>query len=136
LFTKIISFNTLEDLYSLFSFPINSYWQNHYNFDTQSKISNKKLSKKFIDLVILNAIIPVFYAYSNKMGVNEIEKIINIANQIKPEINSITSKFKENKVTVENAFDSQSLLQLKNNYCDKNKCLTCSIGVSILKYNS
>ena len=120
----------------LFNFPINSYWKSHYNFDVESKISNKKLSKNFIDLLILNAIIPVFYAYSLKNGNSSIDKLINLATQIKPEKNTIISKFEEHKVVVANAFDSQSLLQLKKNYCENNKCLSCSVGISILKNNS
>jgi hypothetical protein len=31
------------------------------------------------------------------------------------------------------AFDSQSLIQLKNEYCNKSKCLECRIGIELLK---
>jgi len=33
---------------------------------------------------------------------------------------------------VENAFDSQALLQLKKQYCDEKKCLRCRIGHKVL----
>jgi hypothetical protein len=36
-------------------------------------------------------------------------------------------------VKSENAADSQALLQLKKYYCDKKRCLECSIGFAVLK---
>jgi len=34
---------------------------------------------------------------------------------------------------IENAYDSQALLQLKQSFCDQKKCLTCAIGTDLLK---
>ena len=60
--------------------------------------------------------------------------------QIRPEQNSIINKFKslntENSkalISVKNAFESQSFLQLKNNYCDPQRCLECAVGNVLLK---
>ena len=36
-------------------------------------------------------------------------------------------------ILAENAFQSQSLLQLKKEYCDAKKCLQCAIGTFLLK---
>jgi choline dehydrogenase-like flavoprotein len=36
-------------------------------------------------------------------------------------------------VVSQNAFETQSLLQLKNEYCNKSRCLECAIGMELLK---
>ena len=36
-------------------------------------------------------------------------------------------------LVVENAGDSQALIQLKKEYCDKKECLRCRIGYEYLK---
>ncbi|WP_233603855.1 MULTISPECIES: hypothetical protein [unclassified Pedobacter] len=49
------------------------------------------------------------------------------------EENAIKSKFLAAGVQIESAFASQGILQLKKQYCDQKKCLTCGIGIKILK---
>jgi len=53
---------------------------------------------------------------------------------MKPEKNSIISKFSDFGVAAKNALDTQALLELKNNYCAPKRCLECAIGSSILKW--
>mgnify|MGYP003981434157 FL=1 len=53
---------------------------------------------------------------------------------LKPEKNTIISKFSALKIEAKNAFESQALLELKNNYCESKRCLDCAIGSQLLKY--
>ena len=52
--------------------------------------------------------------------------------QIPSEKNSILEKFLKLKTLSSSALESQALIQLKNEYCDKNRCLQCAIGNEIL----
>ncbi len=132
LFSKIIESNKLGDFYDLFKVEMNAFWQTHYNFESVSKKSPKRLTKSFIDLLIINTIIPLKFMYHKGRGeVNE-ETYLEILRQIKSEKNSIISKFTELKVSSESAFDSQALLELKNNYCALKRCLECAIGKNVL----
>ena len=36
------------------------------------------------------------------------------------------------KIPVNSTLDSQSLIQLKTNYCDLKKCLNCNVGYALL----
>ncbi len=67
------------------------------------------------------------------MGKESSEESINMLREIRPEKNVITDKFKYYKVPVETAYDSQALLQLKNNYCDHKRCMQCSLGLELIK---
>ena len=133
LFSKIIDINKLEDFYTVFNIETNEYWQTHYQLDKESVKKKKKLSKSFIDLIIINTIIPIQFAYSNSLGKEISETIIETMFEIKPEKNAIIDKFNRFKIPSKNAFDTQSLLQLKNEYCNTGKCLRCSIGIQLLK---
>jgi hypothetical protein len=42
-------------------------------------------------------------------------------------------KFSSFGIKLKSAFESQSLLQLKNEYCNKRRCLECAIGMELLK---
>lgn len=133
LFSKIISLNKLTDFYSLFEVETGSYWQTHYQLDKESVKKKKKLSKSFIDLIIINSIIPIQFAYAKSIGKEISETLLETMFEMQPERNTIIEKFNRFKIQSKNAFDSQSLLQLKNEYCNANKCLQCSIGIQLLK---
>jgi hypothetical protein len=49
------------------------------------------------------------------------------------EQNNITEDFVTLGLKINNAFESQALLELKNNYCNYKKCLQCGVGNKILK---
>ena len=99
---------------------------------SESKKSVKILTKSFIDLLIINTIIPLKFVYEQARGeVNE-ESLLKLIQQLHPEKNSIINKFDELKIKAKNAFESQALLELKNNYCQNKKCLSCNVGNFIL----
>ena len=133
LFSLLMKTQKLSDFYDLFSIEVHDFWKTHYTFETNSKKSAKKLSKSFIDLLLINTIIPLKFQYLKERGEVDEENILNLIQQIKPEKNSIISKFSELKITSKNAFETQSLLELKNNYCKPKRCLECAIGNYLLK---
>jgi hypothetical protein len=140
LFSKIIAANTLDDFYTLFDFEISPYWRGHYNFASNSTKSSKRLTKSFIDLLLINTIIPLKFTYLKHIGRLEMEEFIQLAKEISPENNGIITVFKSlpfneagSKINIENAFESQAYLQLKNTYCDMQNCLQCAFGNALLK---
>jgi hypothetical protein len=133
LFSKISDLNSLEAIYEIFSISVAPYWQTHYQFDKESPNKKKALSQSFLDLIVLNTIIPLQFAYAESQGKEVSEDLINILNDVEPEKNSIIDKFSSFGLKPKNAFETQSLLQLKNEYCNKSKCLDCAIGMELLK---
>jgi hypothetical protein len=91
------------------------------------------LSKSFIDLVIINTIIPIRFAYANANGKEISETLTDLLSNIPSEKNSIIEKFTTFGIKSKNAFQSQSLLELKNEYCNHKKCLQCAVGLELLK---
>jgi hypothetical protein len=136
LFSNVTTLTSVEAIYNLFQVSVSTYWQTHYQFDKVSPKKKKALSKSFVDLIILNTIIPLQFAYAKSQGKEVSEDLINVLNDIDPEKNSIIEKFNSFGIKSKNAFESQSLLQLKNEYCNKSRCLECAIGMELLKNNS
>jgi hypothetical protein len=135
LFSKIIAINSLASIYALFKVSALDYWQEHYQFDKKSPFKKKMLSKSFIDLIVINTIVPILFAFAKSQGKEISENIMELVNEIAPERNVIVDKFSSFGIKSTNAFETQSLLQLKNEYCNKSKCLECAIGMELLKNN-
>lgn len=133
LFSKITDLNSVESCYDLFQIASSKYWENHYQFDKESPKKKKTLSKAFVDLLIINTIIPIQFAYAKSIGKEISENLIQLIMDVRPEKNAILDKFSSFGLKTANAFESQSLLQLKNEYCSKSKCLDCVIGVELMK---
>ncbi len=129
LFSRIITAPDYKTIYQGLSVGVSNYWQTHYVFDKQSSFKNKTLSKSFINLLLINTILPVRYVYDKSLGKENIEFIIDVLRQIPAEKNVIIDKFMSFDIAVTSAFYSQALLQLKNNYCSQCKCLQCAVGI-------
>ncbi|MBE8725876.1 DUF2851 family protein [Flavobacterium hungaricum] len=133
LFSKIIHLNSAQKVYETIKVSAGLYWQTHYQFDKESSFKSKFLSKSFLDLIIINTIIPIQFTYANTIGESISENLISFMMGVTSEKNAILDKFESFGISSENAFESQSLLELKNEYCNKKGCLKCAVGMNLLK---
>ena len=133
LFSRISTATSAKGIYEIFEISASDYWQNHYQFDKESPKKKKKLSRSFVDLITINTIIPLQFAYAKSQAKEISEDLIQLLNEVAPEKNAIMDKFNSFGIKSKNAFESQSLLQLKNEYCNKSRCLECAIGMELLK---
>ncbi|UOB16858.1 DUF2851 family protein [Abyssalbus ytuae] len=134
LFSKVINAVNIQELYEIFKVKASNYWDSHFTFGKISSKSKKVLTQKFIDLIIINTIIPVKFCYGRSIGKETDEEIITLIQSLTKESNSIINGFHTIKLNLQSAMDTQSALQLYNNYCTKNKCLQCAVGISLIKY--
>ena len=132
LFSKLIATTQLKDFYKIFDVSVSSHWKTHYSFTAMSKKNAKKITKAFVDLLLINTIIPLKFMYLNQLGKLNVEELLRLIREIKSEKNKIIDKFKDLKITSKNALESQALLQLKNEYCIKQHCLKCTIGNTLI----
>jgi len=133
LFSDLMECQSAEQVYQLFEICLHTFWKTHYTFLKESKKSNKQLTKPFIDLLIINTIVPVKFCYQRVIRQSNVEQLISFLESLLPEKNAIISMYEELGLPTDNAFHSQSLLELSSNYCAKKRCLECAIGNEILK---
>ncbi|MCD6543014.1 MAG: DUF2851 family protein [Flavobacteriaceae bacterium] len=133
LFSKILNVKNLKDYYAIFSNGASEFWKTHYNFDATSKRSVKSLTKSFIDLLLINTIVPLLFVYGKRSDKWNEEKLFDLLRQIKPEKNNIIHELNKLNINTKNAFETQALLQLKSEYCDKHLCMQCAVGNVLLR---
>jgi Protein of unknown function (DUF2851) len=136
LFSILNSSNSVKRIYEIFDVSTSDYWQNHYQFDKESPKKKKKLSTSFVDLIIINTVIPLQFAFAKSQGKEISEELMQLMIEVCAEKNAIIEKFSFFGVYAKNALETQALLQLKSEYCNKSKCLECAIGIELLKNNS
>ncbi len=137
LFSEIISAKDSASIYGIFQTKTSEFWENHYTFGKRHKPRSKKLTRKFTDLLIINTIVPLKFCYLKHTGQgseqDSEDELLKLMEEIKAESNSTVSKFEQLKQGfAKTALQSQALLQLKNEYCDKNQCLRCEFGNKLL----
>jgi Protein of unknown function (DUF2851) len=134
LFSKIKEAKTVKEISQWFDVTANDYWHYHYHFSEASAFKKKKLGTAMIDNIIINTVAPVLFAYGSYHDENKYkEKALKWLEQTAAESNSITKGFQQLGIENKNAFDSQALIELKNEYCSKKRCLDCSVGNALLK---
>ena len=134
LFSKIKESKTVKEISQWFDVTANDYWHYHYRFDETSAFKKKKLGATMIDNIIINTVAPVLFAYGTYHDENKYkEKALKWLEATAAESNSITKGFQLLSIENKNAFDSQALIELKNEYCNKKRCLDCGVGNAILK---
>lgn len=136
LLTKMLEMNRLNDIKALFKVKAHRYWLNHSNFDRVSKSKSVQLGNSSIDLLLINTVIPFTFIYGKIFELQEVQdKALLWYEQIKAEKNTITRNFLSSGLKIENAKQSQAVIQLKKNYCDKKRCLSCRFGHSLISRN-
>ncbi|NVN96264.1 MAG: DUF2851 family protein [Bacteroidetes bacterium] len=134
LFSKLIEAESINSVYQLFNIKASTYFDTHYTFDGETHSpKQKQMGKYTIDLLIINTIVPMLFLYaSEKDEILYQTRALDFLEQIKSERNAIIEKLISIGFTADNAFESQALLELKNNYCSNKKCLQCRIGNNLL----
>lgn len=134
LFSKILEVKEYKNLYELLSVETSPYWETHYTFGKESKKKEKKLGKNSIDTIIINTIIPFLFIYGKSKNKEDISnRAVLFLEAIKPEQNKIVKNWESVGIQAKNAYFSQALIQLFNEYCIKKKCFSCRIGNQYLK---
>lgn len=135
LFSKMITAENSNVLHQIFKdIKASEYWDNHFNFGKISTINQPKvLTKDFIELIILNTILPIKYTYHKYQNENINDEILKFYSEIQSEKNSVITEWKKLGVKIKTSLESQSLIYHFKNYCEAKNCLNCGIGFKILK---
>lgn len=137
---KIVTFLKLENLKNFkdcFKMETQSYWDSHFCFDEPSVLQKKKIGNNMILHMLINAIIPIQFAYGFIMSEEKyLTKAMEMLLETEAEKNKIVENFIQLNIIPKNALDTQFLIELKNEYCNAKNCLNCQIGYAIFKTSS
>ncbi|MEO6403975.1 MAG: DUF2851 family protein [Ferruginibacter sp.] len=134
LFSTILESRSITEIESLLAVTANDYWHYHYNFEDEASFKPKVLGRQMIHNIIINTIVPMLFThgfYNNNEATKN--KALMWLEQVSAEQNYITKGFVKLGIQNKSAFDSQALIQMKNEYCNQKRCLQCAVGNLILK---
>lgn len=134
LFSKLLSISDLETMRTMFDVEANEYWDTHFIFGKPSKMMKKTLGATAIDVLIINAIVPILFCYGMYHDDENLKsRSLEFLGKMEPEDNLVIRNFRKMGVNVRNAQQSQAILHLYNCYCKKRKCLNCRVFRACLK---
>lgn len=135
LFSKILKAKNIQELKSLFeNVKTSDFWENHYTFEKASEEKiEKKLSDDFIEILLINAVLPTIYTYFKNINPEKTDQVLDFYKNSSPEKNSIISSWKKLNVKFSSALETQAILYHHKHLCSYKNCLNCSIGLKILK---
>jgi len=134
LFSKILALQKTEEVEHMLEVKLSNYWQRHFVFDKSSAPTVKTLGRDAIFLLLINTIVPLmFFVGQQRSDQSLCDRALHLLYSAPPEANNIIRGWQKLGITPISAAESQSLLQLKQYYCDSRRCLECAIGASILK---
>jgi hypothetical protein len=135
LFSKVVDACDIGELRKAFEVTASDYWDDHYVFGKKSRKISKNAGAIASDILLINAVIPVIFIYGKTRDNPEMcERAVSFLDEIKAEENSIMSDWKKSGIEALSASDSQSLIQLRNEYCKKRRCLDCRIGARLISF--
>ncbi len=134
LFSRVMEAENLEDVKKLFQAGTSAYWEEHFSFRKASPRRAKQVGKGALDLIVINTVVPFLYAYGQHKGDERLcDRATRFLEALKAEGNYVTRMWDGAGIPVHTAADSQALLQLQKEYCDRKDCLRCRFGYEYLR---
>jgi hypothetical protein len=125
---------SLEELHEAFDVILDGYWEAHHSLGKPSKPQVKRIGQNLRNSLFINVAAVLRFSYGMSQAKQRFkDSAVSLLESIPPEQNNIVRKWKEIGVKAENALDTQALIQLKREHCDRKNCLACSIGKELLK---
>jgi hypothetical protein len=124
----------LADIRKEFDVRLTGFWATHYTFGgSGTGASPKALSESSIDKLVINVALPLMLARAMaRNDVDTMQLIPELLHQFRAEDNKDVRLFVGAGIQCRDAFDSQALIELRREYCEKNKCIYCRFGHRML----
>lgn len=137
LFSEMLVTKNWKSLGYRFEVATHPYWDHHYHFGDVSPYLPKHIGQDLTDIILLNAVSPVLFYYGLQHQDEDLKmRALELGNSLDPENNAQVRMWASLGLNVENAFDSQSLLQLLQYHCKEFRCMSCGIGNAIMQDNA
>lgn len=110
------------------------YWETHYQLGKETEEHASGLGRSTADLLIINTIVPMRFCYARFFGDDAMqEEALALLERVGYEDNKTTRIFADTGFPCGSAYDSQAQMELMEHYCERKRCLECSIGEKIVR---
>ena len=130
----LLATDDAQELLGRLDVEASAYWMNHYRFDTGSIARTKQLGRSGAEHLVINAIVPTLFALGRLQGRGDYaDRALRLLEQLSAERNQLLAGWAALGLAADTAGRGQALIELKNLYCAKRRCLSCGIGNQLLK---
>lgn len=115
--------------------PPSDYWGAHYHFGKARAVpASAAMSLSTAQVILINSVVPFLWWLSEITSLTVYrEKAVALLELLPAENNAILAEWKEKGIRAKSAAESQGLIELKNEFCNRKQCLNCKIGMQLLK---
>ena len=126
---RILECRTAKDVNALFGVETSKYWYSRYTPANDSDKIAKRIGQMKTDLLGINLVVQMQFAYGSYINNETLRsRAMSLLENISAEDNSIVRSWNRHGKLAKTAFDSQALIQLRNEYCRQNSCDDCPVG--------
>ncbi len=135
--SAIVNAGSVEDVMKLLDTHVSEYWRTHYMFGREhGRPIDGRLSRGTKVVIMVNCVVPVLFAYGRYKGDEGMcERALRMWEELPAEKNSVIADWMTAGVVPDSAANSQALLQLHSEYCQKGECLRCRLGKEYIGRN-
>lgn len=134
LWAEILEIQNVKDLLELLKIPPADYWKDHYRLGKKASEHASQIGESTRRNLVINVIAPFVFEYGRQKDEHSYQqKALEWLEQLPPENHSIARIYQSLGFPQDSAFHTQGQYHLYRHYCSPRKCLSCGIGVQILK---
>jgi hypothetical protein len=132
-FSQLMAIESPKEFLEWLQAEPSAYWRVHYTFN-KATASAALLGKESKENILVNTVVPLLVCYAKEKGNTDyIDRAIRLLEGLPAENNRITRLWKDLDLSMASGFDAQGSIELYNQFCLQRKCLSCPVGVSLLK---
>ena len=134
IFREMMRCRSREDVSRLFDTEISSYWREHCVPDGNfvKCPSSFGVGKRY--MLGINVVAPLMFAYGKFTHNQKLcDQAIGVVASLPVENNAIVRGWSAHGIPLQSAWDSQAVIQLRREYCDRGRCFACKLGRMCIK---
>lgn len=128
-FREALECRSGDDLQRLFGVEAPEYWRTRFLPGPGGAELPKRIGRTKTDLLGINLVSIMQYAYGQYVCHDDLyQRALELLEALPPEENRYIRHWMDYGLRPHNAFESQALLQLAREYCEKKRCRECPVG--------
>lgn len=133
-FNELLEQDDVERVRAFLEVEAGPYWADRYRFDRPATAVAKRMGRAGADHLIINAVAPALFALGRSQG-NEAwkDRAMRLLEQLPAEKNGLLDGWRQLGVNADSAARGQALIELKNIYCTRKRCLSCGFGGQLFR---
>lgn len=134
LLSQVLETSSLKVMYELWDVHVSEYWEQHYRPGVLTDQKKHGLGEHTKQILIINTVIPFLFLFGVERKEEKYrERALDWLEECKAEDNYIVRNWEKAGFSFHSASQTQALIQLNQEYCERHRCLQCRIGREVLK---